>query len=171
MTEIKKYYLNQGLKIQNNVFNILKEIFSNNSDIKCEQTLTGSVEDMNDKVDIIITNFKKNIKKEYDVKSAIKYDNKLTYTFINSLGEKSKIYSGDTSIDLIFTFGDCKNIYFVNALIFKIHLDKKIEQNESKLSKVDGKSFYVWFGIDEIKNMSYAEILKNNNGKYFIKKY
>lgn len=156
MSQQNTDYLSEGLKAQHTIF----ERFKWKTDILPRYDIVespeGSIQDMVDKVDITLTDKLTAKTYMFDVKSS-QYTDKITYTHINSLGQPSKIYSGDFSIDLIFTFGTYNIGYFVKASEFKNLLDKKTKEKEYA-GKSKPKSKYVWFSLEEIKTLAYLTI-------------
>jgi hypothetical protein len=109
---------------------------------------------MEDKIDISIIDTKSNQTLNIDVKSSLHKD-KISYTHINSLGQKSKIYAGDFSIDLIFTLDDYSVGYVVKAKDFYDLLMKKLENGEEQISiRNPEKSRFIWVTLSEIKDLA-----------------
>ena len=157
MKKTKTDYMTEGFNAQHTIYNRLANKYKQLSRYDIIESPDGSITDMVDKIDItIIDKLNKNsYPKSYDVKST-EYNDKITYTHINSLGQKSKIMKGDFTTDLIFTFGPKHNIgYFVKAEDFYKVLMNKIIADEEQKSKMHAKSKYVWFTKKEIEALAY----------------
>lgn len=150
-----KNYMNEGLKAQNAIAERMAWKYNKLPNFTVMQSPEGSLTDMVDKIDITVYSKPENsIVETYDVKST-QYSDKITYTYINSLGERSKIYNKDFSTDLIFTFDTYNTGYFVKAENFYNSLNEKINSGKTFNGKAKPNSKYVWFTKDEIVNMAY----------------
>ena len=111
-TERKQKDLTNGFIAQHVIYGRLKNHYNNIPRYLIEEAPAHSKTDMEDKIDISIIDTKSNQTLNIDVKSSLHKD-KISYTHITSLGQKSKIYAGDFSIDLIFTLDDYSVGYVV----------------------------------------------------------
>ena len=86
----------EGFTAQHVIFGRFEQYFKKLPKYIVTESEENSKTDMEDKIDIIIHDSVKNVDAYIDVKSS-KSSDSITYTHINGLGEKSKIYSGDFS--------------------------------------------------------------------------
>lgn len=149
-----KDYFSEGLKAQHTIYERMYRKCKNSPRYKIQESPEGSSKDMEDKIDITLTDTITNKEYNYDVKSS-QYEDKITYTYLNSINQYSKIYNGDYSIDLIFTFKTYNDGYFVHADEFAKLLKEKIENGASIDSHVKPGSKYVWITRAEIEKINY----------------
>lgn len=71
---------------------------------------TDSITDMNNKIDIIITNAMGEVKEQFDIKSTTN-DKKITYTFKDKTGKTSLVYNSDYSVKVAFVFNNSSVLY------------------------------------------------------------
>lgn len=147
----------EGFTAQHVIFGRFEQYFKKLPKYIVTESEENSKTDMEDKIDIIIHDSIKNVDAYIDVKSS-KSSDSITYTHINGLGEKSKIYSGDFSIDLVFTLDTYVVGYIVKAKEFHKALLDKIADGKEEVSHYYEKSRFVRFTLDEIKNLAYATI-------------
>jgi hypothetical protein len=153
-TERKQKDLTNGFIAQHVIYGRLKNHYNNIPRYLIEEAPAHSKTDMEDKIDISIIDTKSNQTLNIDVKSSLHKD-KISYTHINSLGQKSKIYAGDFSIDLIFTLDDYSVGYVVKAKDFYDLLMKKLENGEEQISiRNPEKSRFIWVTLSEIKDLA-----------------
>lgn len=153
-TERKQKDLTNGFIAQHVIYGRLKNHYNNIPRYLIEEAPAHSKTDMEDKIDILIIDTKSNQTLNIDVKSSLHKD-KISYTHINSLGQKSKIYAGDFSIDLIFTLDDYSVGYVVKAKDFYDLLMKKLENGEEQISiRNPEKSRFIWVTLSEIKDLA-----------------
>lgn len=157
MSQQNQDFLSEGLKAQHTIYERLTWKINGMPRYDIFESPEGSPKDLVDKIDITLIDKLTNKEYNYDVKSS-QYCEKITYTHINSLGQKSKIYSGDFSIDLIFTFGTYNIGYFVRAEEFYNLLQEKIKNGKEYNSKTKINSKYVWITLEEIKALAYNTI-------------
>jgi hypothetical protein len=146
-----------GFTAQHVIFGRFEQYFKKLPKYVVTESAENSKTDMEDKIDIIIRDNLKNVEVYLDVKSSKNADS-ITYTHVNGLGEKSKIYSGDFSIDLVFTLDTYVVGYIVKAKDFYKALMDKIADGKEEVSHYYEKSRFVRFSLDEIKNLAYATI-------------
>lgn len=150
MSYTPNQYLIEGLSAQHVIYGRFLKKYKELPRYDIQEAPEGSKMDMEDKIDIVEHDTVDNIRTFYDVKSS-KNSDKITYTHINGKGEKSKIYSGDFSIDLIFTFDTYTEGYIVKAKTFYDALISKINSGQEQVSKkYPEKGRYIWFTKDEI---------------------
>lgn len=152
--ERKQKDLHNGFIAQHVIYGRLKNHYNNIPRYLVEEAPAHSKTDMEDKIDISIIDTKSNQTLNIDVKSSLHKD-KISYTHINGLGQKSKIFSGDFSIDLIFTLDDYSIGYVVKAEDFYKLLMDKLKNGQEQISLRDpAKSRFVWVYLDEIKDLA-----------------
>lgn len=150
-------YLNEGLAAQHTIFERLKWYYEKLPRYSIEESPEGSLKDLVDKIDITVMDLKTNKEINFDVKST-KYDEKITYTYINPLGQNSKLADGDLSIDFIFTFGTYNIGYIVKAKDLYDILQERIKDGATFKGKNKPKSRYIWLTLNDIKNIAVGTI-------------
>lgn len=158
-TQKELEFYTQGLAAQHMIFSKMKNKYANLTRYNIEESTEGSLKDMVDKIDITVYDRANSnvVCKTYDVKST-KSPDRISYTYINSLGQRSKIFKGIYDTDLIFTFGNNNTGYIVNAEEFNRMLCEKIQNGKGTSGKYKPKSRYVMFEKNEIEAMAYDVI-------------
>ena len=156
-TKSEQNYLKEGLAAQHTIFERLKWYYDKLPRYTIEESPEGSRKDLIEKIDITVTDTLDNTEIKYDIKST-KYEDKITYTYINPLGINRKLANCDFSIDFIFTFGTYNIGYIVKAEDLYDVLQDRIRAEETYKGKTNPKSRYIWLTVDDIKNMAVGTI-------------